>query len=46
MTIWQLMLLYAPDKKVSAMVAFIRDETSRFAEERGLRSAWRNLKKN
>jgi len=30
-------LLYTPDKKVSAIVAVIRDETSRFAEERNLR---------
>ncbi|MFI5446401.1 PAS domain-containing protein [Polaromonas sp. UC242_47] len=30
-------LLHAPDGQVSAIVAVIRDETSRFAEERGLR---------
>jgi PAS domain S-box-containing protein len=30
-------LLYAPDKTVSAIVAVIRDETSRFEEERNLR---------
>ncbi len=30
-------LLYTPDKKVSAIVAVIRDETSRFTEERNLR---------
>ncbi len=30
-------LLYTPDKKVSAIVAVIRDETTRFAEERSLR---------
>lgn len=30
-------LLYTPDKKVSAIVAVIRDETSRFAEDRNLR---------
>ncbi len=30
-------LLHSPDKKVSAIVAVIRDETSRFAEERNLR---------
>jgi PAS domain S-box-containing protein len=30
-------LLYAADKKVSAIVAVIRDETSRFEEERNLR---------
>jgi len=30
-------LLHSPDKKVSAIVAAIRDETSRFAEERSLR---------
>ena len=30
-------LLYTPDKKVSAIVAVIRDETIRFAEERSLR---------
>ncbi len=30
-------LLYAADKKVSAIVAVIRDETSRFEEERNLK---------
>ncbi len=30
-------LLHSPDQKVSAIVAAIRDETSRFAEERSLR---------
>jgi PAS domain S-box-containing protein len=30
-------LLYTPDKKVSAIVAVIRDETTRFAEDRNLR---------
>ncbi len=30
-------LLHSPDQKVSAIVAVIRDETSRFAEERSLR---------
>jgi PAS domain S-box-containing protein len=30
-------LLYADDKKVSSIVAVIRDETSRFEEERNLR---------
>lgn len=30
-------LLHAPDNTVSAIVALIRDETSRFAEERALR---------
>jgi len=30
-------MLYAPDKKVAAIVAVIRDETTRFAEERNLR---------
>lgn len=30
-------LLYTPDKKVSAIVAVIRDETARFAEDRNLR---------
>lgn len=30
-------LLHSPDQKVSAIIAVIRDETSRFAEERGLR---------
>jgi PAS domain S-box-containing protein len=30
-------LLHSPDGKVSAIVAAIRDETSRFAEERSLR---------
>ncbi|MGH6638130.1 MAG: PAS domain-containing protein [Polaromonas sp.] len=30
-------LLYSAEKKVSAIVALIRDETSRFAEERSLR---------
>jgi PAS domain S-box-containing protein len=30
-------LLHTPDKKVSAIVAVIRDETTRFAEERSLR---------
>ena len=30
-------LLYTPDNKVSAIVAVIRDETTRFAEERSLR---------
>ena len=30
-------LLHSPDQKVSAIVAAIRDETSRFTEERGLR---------
>jgi signal transduction histidine kinase len=30
-------LLYAADKKVSSIVAVIRDETSRFEEERKLR---------
>jgi PAS domain S-box-containing protein len=30
-------LLFAPDHKVSAIVAVIRDETARFAEERGLK---------
>ncbi len=30
-------LLHAPDGKVSAIVAVIRDETSRFAEERSLK---------
>jgi PAS domain S-box-containing protein len=30
-------LLYAPDKTVSAIVAVIRDETSRFEEERKLK---------
>ncbi len=29
-------MLLAPDGKVSAIVAIIRDETSRFAEERAL----------
>lgn len=30
-------LLHAPDGKISAIVAVIRDETSRFAEERNLK---------
>ena len=30
-------LLHSPDGKVSAIVAVVRDETSRFAEERNLR---------
>jgi PAS domain S-box-containing protein len=30
-------LLHSPDGKVSAIVAVVRDETSRFAEERALR---------
>jgi len=30
-------LLHSPDQKVSSIVAVIRDETNRFAEERGLR---------
>jgi PAS domain S-box-containing protein len=30
-------LLHAPDQKVSSIVAVIRDETARFAEERDLR---------
>lgn len=30
-------LLYTPDKKVAAIVAVIRDETARFAEDRNLR---------
>jgi PAS domain S-box-containing protein len=30
-------LLHSPDGKVSAIVAVVRDETSRFADERGLR---------
>lgn len=30
-------LLHTPDKQVSAIVAVIRDETSRFAEERNLK---------
>jgi PAS domain S-box-containing protein len=30
-------MLHTPDGKVSAIVAIIRDETARFAEERGLR---------
>lgn len=30
-------LLHSPDQKVSSIVAVIRDETSRFTEERGLR---------
>ncbi|HQS32582.1 MAG: histidine kinase [Polaromonas sp. 39-63-203] len=30
-------MLYTPDKKVAAIVAVIRDETTRFAEERNLR---------
>jgi len=30
-------LLHTPDKKVSAIVAVIRDETTRFAEDRNLR---------
>ena len=30
-------LLYAPDKTLTGIVAVIRDETSRFQEERGLR---------
>jgi len=30
-------LLHSADKQVSAIVAVIRDETSRFAEERGLK---------
>ncbi len=30
-------LLHSPDQKVSAIVAVIRDETSRFAEERNLK---------
>ncbi len=30
-------LLHSPDQKVSAIVAVIRDETSRFTEERSLR---------
>ncbi len=30
-------LLHSPDQKVSAIVAVIRDETSRYAEERSLR---------
>lgn len=30
-------LLHSPDQKVSAIVAVIRDETSRFAEDRNLR---------
>ncbi len=30
-------LLFTADKKVSAIVAVIRDETTRFAEERGLK---------
>ena len=31
-------MLYTPDKKVSAIVSVIRDETSRFEEERSLRN--------
>lgn len=31
-------MLYSPDKKVSAIASVIRDETSRFEEERALRS--------
>ncbi len=30
-------MLFTPDQKVSAIVAVIRDETARFAEERGLK---------
>ncbi|MEO8022198.1 PAS domain-containing protein [Polaromonas sp.] len=30
-------LLYTPDKRVAAIVAVIRDETARFAEDRNLR---------
>lgn len=30
-------MLFSPDKKVSAIVAVIRDETARFSEERGLK---------
>ena len=30
-------MLFTPDEKVSAIVAVIRDETARFAEERGLK---------
>src|SRR3569623_419446 len=31
-------MLYSPDKKISAIASVIRDETSRFEEERALRS--------
>ena len=30
-------MLFSPDKKLSGIAAFVRDETSRFAEERELR---------
>ncbi|HEX5287012.1 MAG TPA: hypothetical protein VFW43_08865, partial [Polaromonas sp.] len=31
-------MVYPPDKKVNAIVSVIRDETSRFEEERSLRN--------
>jgi len=31
-------MLYTPDKKVSAIVSVIRDEASRFEEERSLKN--------